>query len=198
MIEADRQIEKAREEGRLQNGDHILKIVIWHHPITGNDKIKEDRFVERLRKKGFRLCLHGHIHEDREDIIGVFDREKLWVAGTGSLGAPMSERPEAVPRLYNLLEIDRNLNLVRVYVRELETVTCTWKGRCKWPSTVPHHYQSYFEIPLAEPQKAPDKSPYEAIEKSAQIESLMDDLRQKGAIDDKIQIEFFYKNNYSS
>jgi hypothetical protein len=64
-------LERADEqvEMRLREPDRVLRIAVWHHPVTGNDKIQDDSFVEQLRQAGVRLALHGHVHEDRFDLI---------------------------------------------------------------------------------------------------------------------------------
>jgi len=197
LDEMHKQIKTAEELGHLKNGDHILKIAIWHHPITGNDKIIEDKFVKSLIKNGFKLCLHGHIHEDREDTIGPFEKDPFYIAGTGSFGAPLCDRP-SVPRLYNLLEIDRQSNLIKIHVRELEEDTYSWTGRCKWATETQHYKRSYFEIPLVEQQDDLEKSSYKAeIERGAQMQLLLE-FRKRGIIDDKTQMEFSEKiNTYS-
>src|SRR6185312_15107906 len=105
LIEADEQVSAAMQAGRLTKNAGVLKIAVWHHPITGNEKIGDDAFVQRIRKAGFRLCLHGHVHEDRADVVSYMDPRKLHVIGAGSFGAAAKHRPESMPRLYNLLEI---------------------------------------------------------------------------------------------
>lgn len=65
-----------------------------------------------------RLGLHGHVHEDRVDLIGyVHPATSLFMAGAGSFGAPARARPELTPRLYNLLEVSRELTEVKVHTR---------------------------------------------------------------------------------
>src|SRR5438093_9203712 len=59
LLQADDQLKKAREAGSLSNDASILRIAVWHHPATGNEKIVEDAFLERLRQAGVQLCLHG-------------------------------------------------------------------------------------------------------------------------------------------
>jgi hypothetical protein len=47
-----------------------LRIAVFHHPITGNEKMEQDAFMERLRNKGVEICLHGHVHEERAELFG--------------------------------------------------------------------------------------------------------------------------------
>jgi Icc-related predicted phosphoesterase len=107
---------------------HILRIAVWHHPVTGNDKISDDAFLEQLRKENFALCLHGHVHEDRSDIIGYLHERKIRIAGAGSFGVPACDRPESVPRLYTLLEITRDHSKIKVHTRCLHKEGGAWDG----------------------------------------------------------------------
>jgi internalin A len=122
--EASRRLE-AIEQSRF-------KIAVWHHPITGNEKIQNDAFVERLRNLGVRLCLHGHIHESRTDLLGCLHPRKMLAIGTGSFGAPWKERAESTPRLYQLLEIASDRRSVRVYTRGLKKLGGAWGPWYEW------------------------------------------------------------------
>jgi hypothetical protein len=64
LLKATGQIENAKKEGRLEKNRSVLRIAVWHHPVTGNDKIVSDAFLEQLRQDNVKLCLHGHVHED--------------------------------------------------------------------------------------------------------------------------------------
>ena len=98
----------------------VLRIAVWHHPVTGNEKISDDAFLEQLRQEHVKLCLHGHVHEDRADVIGyLHPRRAAYIAGAGSFGAPVNARPESTPRLYNLLEVWRDHSKIRVHTRSL-------------------------------------------------------------------------------
>jgi GTPase SAR1 family protein/predicted MPP superfamily phosphohydrolase len=111
-----------------------LRIAVWHHPITGNEKIQNDAFVERLRKADFRLCLHGHVHEDRADHIGYQDPARsMYVVGCGSLNAPAHDRPESMPRLYNLLEIERDHSKIKVITRHAKRRGGAFEPWYVWP-----------------------------------------------------------------
>jgi len=96
-----------------------LRIAVWHHAVTGNDKIRDESYVGNLVKAGFRLCLHGDVHEPRAALMNHLDPGKtLHVVGAGSFAAKAEDRPESVPRMYNLLEVERDLGRVRVSVRK--------------------------------------------------------------------------------
>jgi hypothetical protein len=54
------------------------------------------------------------------------------VVGSGSFGAGSESRPESVPRLYNFLEIRRDLRSARVHSRCQPKVDGPWKGLNEW------------------------------------------------------------------
>jgi hypothetical protein len=135
LAAADEQIDKAKAERRLAQDDHMLRIAVWQHPATGNEKISHDAFLARLQQANFTLCLHGHVHEDRADLLGyLHPTRKLYIAGSGSFGAPTSARPESTPRLYNVIEIWRDHSKIRVHTRCLGKVAARGKvgrfGQC--------------------------------------------------------------------
>ena len=103
LLKADEQTKKAKEAGTLAPDVNVLRIAVWHHPATGNEKIQDDAFLERLRPASVRLCLHGHVHEDRADLIGyLHPTRKIHVAGAGSFGAVAKDRPESIGLLFDL------------------------------------------------------------------------------------------------
>lgn len=149
LLAADKQIEQAKQTGQLASSTKILRIAVWHHPVTGNEKIQQDAFLERLKQANFKLCLHGHIHEERTDIIGyLHPTRKIYVAGTGSFGAPTNARPESTPRLYNLLEVERDHSKIRVHTRCLKKNEGAWDGWAVWPGQSSSERRTYYEIPL--------------------------------------------------
>lgn len=151
---ASEEIGEAREAGRLGRGGDVLRIAVWHHPITGNEKIADDAFVDVLRRAGVRLCLHGHVHEDRADLIGyLHPRDRLHVLGAGSFGAPMRERPESTPRLYNVVELGADRRSVRVHTRKLSRAGGTWEPWYAWPGRAAGERSPCyeFELPRASP-----------------------------------------------
>lgn len=146
---ADQQRDAERAAGKLPPGRDLLRIAVWHHPVTGNEKILADAFLARLRQAGIRLCLHGHVHQDRTDVIGYLTpTQQIHVAGAGSFGAPTADRPESVPRLYNLLEIARDHSAVRVHTRCLRQQGGAWAPWAVWPSQQHGHKSSSYLIKL--------------------------------------------------
>lgn len=148
---AEQQLKRAREAGQLAPDAKVLRLAVWHHPITGNEKMQQEAFLGRLRQAGVRLCLHGHVHEERADLVNYLDpRKQLHIVGAGSFGAPTHDRPESVPRLYNLLEVARDHSSVRVYTRALRRGGGAWEGWAVWPSPERGQKRTYYEFKLAD------------------------------------------------
>lgn len=95
-----------------------LRIVVWHHAVAGNRKIVNDRTLEKLTQAGYRLCLHGDVHEERNDLMNHLDTQRsLHVVGVGAYSAADGGLPPGTPRIYNLLEISRDFQQIRVRSR---------------------------------------------------------------------------------
>jgi hypothetical protein len=127
----------------------VLRVAVWHHPITGNEKIHETAFTDRLLQADVRVCLHGHIHEDRADLVNYLHPERrLHVMGAGSFGAPTHHRPESVPRLFNLLEVQRDLQQIRVHTRCLRKQGGAWGAWTVWPGEQRGTKRAFYEVTL--------------------------------------------------
>jgi small GTP-binding protein len=129
----------------------VLRLAVWHHPITGNEKIQDTAFVERMLQADVRVCLHGHVHEDRAEMVNYLHPERrLHVMGAGSFGAPMHHRPESVPRLYNVLEVQRDLRRLRVHTRAMPKQGGAWGAWAVWPgdNERPGDKRAYYEVTL--------------------------------------------------
>jgi hypothetical protein len=147
LLKANTQIEIAKAEGRIVKEDSVLRIAVWHHPVTGNEKIAQGAFLDQLRQEDFKLCLHGHVHEDRADIVGyLHPTRKIHIAGAGTFGATATQRPESMPRLYNLIEVRRDHSKVRVHTRWMKKEGKAWDGWAVWPGEKPTERRTYYEI----------------------------------------------------
>jgi small GTP-binding protein len=145
---ANQQVQSALKIGALADG-RILRIAVWHHPITGNEKIRSDAFMEQLAQQEVRVCLHGHVHEDRAALVNhLHPTRKIHVVGAGSFGAPTSKRRESVPRLVNLLEVSRDLRHIRVRTRCLRKQGGAWEGWAIWPGATRDEKRTYYDVPL--------------------------------------------------
>lgn len=130
--QAQKQEDDARKAGQLAEGRSLLRIAVWHHAVAGPEQMKDTDFLGNLQKNGVCLALHGDVHEERCDLIGYQTKQKLHVVGSGSFGARAEDRPESSPRLYNVLEIARNLKSVRVHTRCQPKPDGPWKGWHEW------------------------------------------------------------------
>ena len=149
LAKADKDRELAIAAGHIAPDARVLRVAVWHHPVTGNEKIVEDAFLEQLRKADVKLCLHGHIHENRADLVGyLHPTRQLYIAGAGTFGALAKERPASAPNLYNLLEIERDLSRIRVHTRKRDKVGGAWKRNSIWPSDIPNTDCGYYDIKL--------------------------------------------------
>lgn len=112
----------------------ILRIGFWHHAIQGPAQMANTDFVAHLQKNRVRLALHGDIHKLHRDCVRNWHKpSRLHVVGAGSFASPAEGREESVPRLYNLLEISRDLKLIRVHTRAQKQVDGVWEGWNEWP-----------------------------------------------------------------
>jgi small GTP-binding protein len=147
LREADDEVRKAKEVGLLDQDAIPLRIAVWHHPVTGNQKIEDDAFMEQLRQARVRLCLHGHIHENRADLFGYLHPSSTHVAGAGSFGAIAKLRPESTPRLYNVIEIPRDHSRITVYTRGMRQDGGAWESYAIWPGDEPGERRAYYVVP---------------------------------------------------
>ncbi|MGV3618689.1 MAG: metallophosphoesterase [Fimbriimonas sp.] len=142
----DKQIEQARSSRRIDPERPILRLAVWHHPVSGQEAIKDSAFVHRLIQSGVRIGMHGHIHEDLTTLFAYMASGEMHICGAGSFGAVGSDRPEGTPRLYNLLEIDRKFSKLRVYTRALDHRSQCWGAYAKWPGSRQHERRAYYEV----------------------------------------------------
>lgn len=147
---------RALKESREQISDSgcedqsILKIALWHHPVTGNEKIVEDSFLELLQGHNVSLCLHGHVHENRESKIGyLHPTAGMFVSGVGTINAKPKSRPESMPRLYSVLDIAADRTFIRVNTRGRAKSGGGWSGFANWPDPENRNRKlCYYDIKL--------------------------------------------------
>jgi small GTP-binding protein len=148
LDEAARKIDEAKATNRLANDAEVLRLAILHHPVTGNEKIINDAFLEHLRQEKVALCLHGHIHEDRADLISHTYKQKVYAIGAGSFGAIADHRPPSTPNLYNLLEVQRDHSSIRVHTRHKKQKDGAWEAWYNWDDPNGSGKLPYYDIIL--------------------------------------------------
>jgi hypothetical protein len=82
--------------------------------------------------------LIGYLHPER----------RIHIAGAGSFGAPTNARPESTPRLYNLIEIERDHSRIRVHTRCLRKDGGAWEGWAVWQGVKSTERLTYYDITL--------------------------------------------------
>jgi hypothetical protein len=89
--------------------------------------------VENLQIADVKICLHGDVHEMNRDLFRYWHKKKMHIIGAGSFCSPAEGRPESIPRLYNLLEIKRDLSSVRVHTRRQIKPDGPFEPSYMWP-----------------------------------------------------------------
>ncbi len=118
----------------LRKGKSKLGIAIWHHAVTGNRKIADTEATKRLAEAGYRIVLHGDVHEERDDLLHHLDpARRIYVVGGGAFGAMAKDRAESTPRLYSLLEVERDLSKVKVRRRRQRTAEGPYEAYAVYP-----------------------------------------------------------------
>lgn len=112
--------------------DDYVKLVTWHHPISGEGCIQEKTFLSILAMLGYRACFHGHIHEATKEDCGYDDTHSIKMIGAGSLGAKRRERADGIPLQYNLVEIDTKERELIVHTRKREKEDGIWMADARW------------------------------------------------------------------
>jgi small GTP-binding protein len=148
MDEADIKIKESKEKKALPDQAKVFRIAAFHHPATGNEKIIKEEFLEHLRQGKVTLCLHGHIHEDRSDLISHTHKQKVYAIGAGSFGAIADHRPPSTPNLYNLLEVQRDHSSVRVHTRHKKQKDGAWEAWYNWDDPKGSGKLPYYDIIL--------------------------------------------------
>lgn len=147
--QAQMQLEGARDSGEFASGRPLLRIAIWHHAVTGQQMMADTDFLGNLQKNGVRLALHGDVHEMRKDSVGYLHDKKIQVIGSGSFGARSKSLPDATPRLYNVLEIARDLTTMRVHTRHQPKPDGPWDGWHEWNDPSGGNGRvAYYDVPL--------------------------------------------------
>jgi small GTP-binding protein len=136
-----------------------IRIAICHHPISGNEKIEQDAFLEQLGSANVQFVLHGHVHESRAEVIGYETPNRIRCVGAGSFSS--GNRPESTPRLYNLIEITAGVSTrapslvddqgrwttaheVKVNTRARPRTGGAWRGWAEWGGAGRNAYRPHY------------------------------------------------------
>ena len=124
-----------------------IKLVTWHHPISGFGSIEDKTFLESLAILGYKVCLHGHIHEAVKENYLYDDNYNIKMIGAGTFGALQKERGDGIPLQYNLIEIDSEKKQLIVHTRKREKENGIWMADARWGDKV-QVPKSYYTINL--------------------------------------------------
>lgn len=131
--------------------EDVLRIAVWHHPIqSGEDsRIRDTGFLERLAQAGFRLGLHGHMHQAQEALYR-YDMtaagRRLDLCGAGTFGAPTREWVPGYPKQYQVIELAGDKAKVRT--RRMENPNGSWKPDARWTSGPRGSLRDHYTIDL--------------------------------------------------
>lgn len=128
-----------------------FKVAVWHHPLTSSyeDRITDHGFMEQLAKAGFRLALHGHIHQAENNLYRydlIAGGRKIDVISAGTFGAPTKELVPGYPWQYNLLKLEGNK--MTVITRRREIPNGAWKPDARWLQGAGKDPLSRYEIEI--------------------------------------------------
>ncbi|MDM8552832.1 TIR domain-containing protein [Desulfobacterales bacterium HSG2] len=108
-----------------------LKIAVWHHPVTGPEAMQNVDFLELLAVHGFRLFMHGHIHEARQGFYTYDPGRNMHIIGAGTFGSPAVQVP-GIPLQYNLIKYNPHDATVTVETRKKEKPEGAWSADARW------------------------------------------------------------------
>jgi len=145
---SEKEIYEVINRGELDKNQKFLRVAVFHHPVTQLETMRSQGFIEHLRRSHFQLILHGDIHEINREIYKRWEKTNVHIIGTGSFGK-VDDRPDCTPRLYNLLEIKRDLSSIRIHTRQQCIIDGPWEGWYGWPDPSNNDaHLPYFDITL--------------------------------------------------
>lgn len=113
--------------------EEYLKFAVCHHPVNGPEMMKNVEFLEQLSVNGFKVLMHGHIHEERQRFCYRYDHNRfIHVVGAGTFGAPAKDQVPGIPLQYNLLKLDPEGKVITVETRKKEKPGGAWSADARW------------------------------------------------------------------
>lgn len=102
---------------------HWLKIAVWHHGIHGvpaENNFMDERTVQFLIDKEFKIGLHGHQHKSDffEARFSADQIRNMLIFGCGTLCGPKEDIPLGETRQYSIIEVDNSCLKLRFHVRK--------------------------------------------------------------------------------
>lgn len=112
--------------GKNGLGPNLLKIAVWHHPISGPQSMSDD-FVNLLVQNGFSIGLHGDVHHSVKGYKELDDVRGLRVIGAGTHASAAKQMPPGTPREYHTIVIDLQNRRARVNSRYRSDQQGAWR-----------------------------------------------------------------------
>lgn len=124
-------LDKPLDELMDKKYDDWLKIAVFHHSVKGKNCINNE-FLDILIRNGFKICMHGHIHEAAYDFSSYGCNKKIAIIGAGTFGAPDEEHVVGVPLQYNFIRLGIDNIKIRVNTRRKEKTEGAWEADARW------------------------------------------------------------------
>lgn len=167
---------------------NCFKFAVWHHPLasSGEDRITDLGFMQRLSQAGFCIAFHGHIHKSETGLYCYdhsSDGRKINIIFAGTFGAPVREWVPGYPLQYNLLKLeDSELTVETRYRRELNG---SWKPDAIWTQGPGKNPLPRYKVDLpGSPKHYPDALPVPGYKHKAmkqELEKTRQDLQNARA-----------------
>ena len=129
-------IYRAEDDSAFRAGEGgLVRIAVFHHNIRSvqhGEDFLDPKYLQILKRHGFDLCLHGHVHTAGLDVFDPTQAKTLPVLGAGSLAAPYKDRPPAAPKGYNLIVINRESGGIFAHTRCHDEDHLVWKADYRW------------------------------------------------------------------
>ena len=134
FIDTDAIYNASSELGSDINAD-VVKLAVFHHNIRSvehSEDFLDPKYLGILKRQGFAVGLHGHVHVASRDLFDPMEARSLPVIGAGSLAAPYTERPPGAPMGYNVIVVDPDRNEIWVHSRRHDEDQLVWAADYRW------------------------------------------------------------------
>lgn len=113
------------------NSNAVIRIAVLHHPFMGSSALVSD-LLQLLSVQGFKVCLHGHLHETQRIGYEYDVQRRIHILGVGTFGVDSRGQTAGIPWQYNVLTVDCDKNTIQVESRKREKRLGAWMGDARW------------------------------------------------------------------
>ena len=137
------------------NGSTHTAIAVWHHDLNWRGETCEDTLdldsLRQVSERKYCLGLCGHTHRPATHDVSYLNGIPMPVVAAGSLCAGQRQRPENVPRAYNVIEV--GADTFKVWVRHKAERSSPWEAQ---PIRLKDRtWRHWYEIPRSPRAEAP-------------------------------------------